>query len=121
MRRLFAYIRAGTPPDTILMANLDPVFYLNTGRKAVRGFAPDGYRLYYAHAESAVTPDELFAAIAGNGVGYVALTPDRDFAESSAYHHAVEALERGGILEPVAVPGLTADYRLLKVVSLRFR
>ena len=49
-------------------------------------------------------------------MGYVALTPDRDFAESPAYHHAVEALERGGILEPVPVPGVTADYRLLRVV-----
>jgi hypothetical protein len=121
MRKLFSYIGASTPPDAILMANLDPVFYLNTGRKAIRGFSPDGYKLYYAHAESAVTPDELFAAITGSGVAYVALTPDRDFAESPAYHHAVEALERGGILEPVAIPGLTSDYRLLRVVSLRFR
>ncbi len=121
MRKLFAYIRDNTPPDTILLANLDPLFYLNTGRKAIRGFSPDGYKLYYAHAESAVTPDQLFAAIAGNGVGYVALTPDRDFAESPAYHKAVEALERGGILEPVPVPGLARDYQLLRTVSFRFR
>jgi hypothetical protein len=119
--KLFAYIRASTQQDAIVMTNLDPMFYLNTGRKTVRGFSPDGYMLYYAHSASAVTPDELFAAIAGGGVGYVALTPDRDFAESPTYHHAVEALERGGILEPVAVPGVTADYRLLRVVSLKFR
>ncbi|MGD1069411.1 MAG: hypothetical protein ABSB15_04660 [Bryobacteraceae bacterium] len=119
--KLFAYIRAGTPRDAIVMVNLDPMFYLNTGRKTIRGFSPDGYKLYYGHPETAVTPDELFAAIAGNGVAWVALTPDRDFAESPAYHRGVEALERGGILEPVAIPGLTADYRLLRVVSLRFR
>jgi hypothetical protein len=121
MSKLFAFIRANTPADAVILANLDPVFYLNTGRKAVRGFSPDGYKLYYGNPKSAVTPDELFGAITANGVSYVALTPDRDFAEAPAYHQAVGALERGGILEPVAVPGLGADYRLLRTVSLRFR
>jgi hypothetical protein len=43
------------------------------------------------------------------------LTPDRDFEESAAFHKSVEALERGGILEPVPVPGLSPQYRLLKM------
>jgi hypothetical protein len=121
MRKLFAYIRSDTPRDAIVMTNLDSMFYLYIGRKAVRGFSADGYKLYYAHSQPAVTPDQLFGAITRYGVGYVALTPDRDLPESDAYHKSVEALERGGILEPVAVPGLGAEYRLLRTVSWRFR
>ena len=52
-------------------------------------------------------------------MSYVALTPDRDFAESPAYHRAVEALERGGVLEAVAMPGVSGEYRLLRTVPLR--
>jgi hypothetical protein len=116
---LFSFIRANTPPDSVLLANLDPMFYLNTGRKAVRGFFPDGYKLYYAPSSSVITPDQLAKEIMANGVSYVALTPDRDFAESPAYHRAVEALARGGMIEPVAVPGVSNDYRLFKVASFR--
>jgi hypothetical protein len=116
---LFDYLKDHTPADTIVMANLDPVFYLNTGRKAVRGFFPDGYRLYYSPSNSIITPDGLAKEIMENGVSYVALTPDRDFAESPAFHKAVEALARGGMLEPVGIPGADQNYRLLKTVSFR--
>jgi hypothetical protein len=107
MERLFSYIRSNTPPDAVILANLDPMFYLNTGRKAIRP------------SNSVITPDRLGKQILENGVGYVAITPDRDFTEAPAYHRAVEALERGGMLEPVAVPGVSGDYRLLKMVSFR--
>jgi hypothetical protein len=120
MRKLFTYIRANVPDDSILLANLDPLFYLNTGRKAVRGFAPDGYALFYAQRQEGVTPDRLSAAIVENQVNYVVLTPDGDFAESPSFHRSVAALERGGVLEPVSVPGLSKDYRLLRVTQARF-
>jgi hypothetical protein len=119
MQLLFTYLREKTPPDAVILANLDPVFYLNTGRKAIRGFFPTGYKLYYAPSQSVITPDQLSAEMARNGVTYVALTPDRDFAESPFFHRAVEALERGGVLEPVDVPGAGPDYRLLRVVSFQ--
>jgi len=95
------------------------MFYLNTGRKAVRGFYPDGYKLYYAPSNSLITPVQLGGEIMQNGVGYVALTPDRDFAGAPAFHRAVEALERGGMLEPVAVPGVSGEYRLLRTATFR--
>jgi hypothetical protein len=91
------------------------MFYLNTGRKSIRGFVPDGYKLYYAPSNSLITPDQLGKQILENGVGYVALTPDRDFSEAPSYHRAVEALERGGMLEPVAIPGVSGEYRLLRL------
>jgi hypothetical protein len=115
MGKLFTYIRATLPKDGILLADQDSLFFLNTGHKAVRGFVPDGYSLYYAQRQEGVTPDRLSAAIVANQVNYVVLTPDRDFAESASFHRGVAALERGGVLEPVVTPGLPPDYRLLRV------
>jgi hypothetical protein len=115
LEKLFRFIRGNTPSDVVLLADLDPVFYLNTGRTAVRGFVPDSYRSYYAPPGSLVTPDELVAAVRRDRVSYVVLTPDRDLPESVSFHRAVVALERGGVLEPVDVPGVTEEYRLLRV------
>ena len=85
MEKLFSYIRGNTSTDAVLLADLDPVFYLNTGRTTVRGFVPDSYRSYYAPPSSLVTPDELMAAVRRNRVRYVVLTPDRDLPESASY------------------------------------
>lgn len=115
METLFHFIRANTPASAVLLANLGPVFYLNTGRTTVRGFVPDSYASYYAPPGSLVTPDELVESIRRDRVSYVALTPDRDLPASASFHRAAAALERGGMLEPVDVPGVTGDYRLLRV------
>jgi hypothetical protein len=117
LEKMFKYIRTQTAPDAVIMANLDPMFYLYTGRKAARGFVPDGYRLYYAPQNSLVTPDRLTRDMNENGVGYAALTPDSGLPESAAYRRSVEALERGGVIEPVPVSGLTAEYRLFRVTG----
>ena len=116
MRKLFTYIRANLPQDSILLANLGSAVlpeYRTQSRAGIR----TGWllSLLCAAAEGA-TPDRLSAAIVASQVNYVVLTPDRDFAESASFHRSVAALERGGVLEPVATPGLPPDYRLLKVV-----
>lgn len=116
MQKLFAFIRANTPPDAVLLADLDPMFRLYTSRPAVRGFTPDSYKRYYAPPGSLVTPDQLLASLRRDQVTHVALTPDADLPESASFHKAVAAMERAGILEPVAVPGLSRDYRLLRVI-----
>jgi hypothetical protein len=115
MENLFAFVRANTSPTDVLLANLDPVFYLNTGRKTIRGFAADNYRTYYAPPRPLVTPDQLGVALLRQRVRYVGLTPEADRPESVSFHRSVEALERGGVLEPVEVPGASAGYRLLRV------
>jgi hypothetical protein len=117
MRTLFDFIRAKTAPDSVLLANMDGAFFLNTGRKTVRGFAPNGFDLFYSARPSAVTPDRLSNAILMSHVAYVALTPDRGLAESASFHRSVEALERGGVVEPVPIPGAPRDYQLLKVTA----
>lgn len=120
MQKLFTYIRTSTPQGSVLLGNLDPVLYLNTGRKAVRGFIPDGFGLFYAAKQAGVTPDQISTAILREQVDYVVLTPDRGLAESASFHSAVQALERGGVLQPVAIPGMAipgvpTEYRLLQV------
>ncbi|HWE50842.1 MAG TPA: glycosyltransferase family 39 protein [Bryobacteraceae bacterium] len=115
MQKLFGFIRENTTQQSVLLGDLDPVLYLNTGRKAVRGFRADGFGLYYAMKEAGVTPDEISSAILRDQVDYVVLTPDRGFAESPSFHASVQALERGGVLQPVPIPGISPEYRLLKV------
>ena len=116
MQKMFNFIKTDTAPDSILLANMDGVFYLNTGRKTIRGFTPNGFDLYYAPRPSVVTPDQLSNAILQARVNYVALTPDIGLPESGAFHKSVEALERGGVLEPVSIPGGSREYRLLRVI-----
>ena len=115
MKRLFSYIRANTPATSILVGNLDPVLFLNTGRKAVRGFAPNAFGLLYAERQQGITPDQVSGAILREQADYVVVTPDRDFVEAPSFHSSVQALERGGRLQPVPIPGLSPDYRLLRV------
>jgi hypothetical protein len=117
MEKLFGFIRAATASNAVLMADLNPVFYLNTGRRTVRGFVADGYRSYYAPPGSLVTPDQLRASVIREQVSYVVLTPDRDLPESASFHKAVAAMERGGLLEPVSLPGVSGEYRLLRVIA----
>jgi len=117
MAALFGFIRANTAPDSILLANLDGAFFLHTGRKAVRGFAPNNYDLFYGSRQSTAPPDQLSKAILEAHVAWVALTPDRGIAESASFHKGVEALERGGLVEPVSIPGVSRDYQLFKVTA----
>lgn len=115
MQKLFTFIRTSTPPDSVLLANMNNLFFVETGRRTIRGFSPTGFDLFYAPQPAFVSPDRLSGAILDGQVRYVVLTPDRGLPESETFHESVEALERGDVVEPVSVPGLPRDYRLLKV------
>ena len=117
MQKMFAVIRANTPPNAILMGDLDPVYYLNTGRTTFRGFTPNDFRTWYAPPRPLVTPDELYAAIPAHHIDYVVMAPDREVPEAAFYNDSIEALERGEQLEPVELPGLPTGYRLLRTVK----
>lgn len=110
------YIRAHTDPDAVLLANLEGTFYLSTARKTTRGFVPDRFSLYYLDRPS-ISPDELSKSIIREGVGWVIVMPDRGLAESPSFHVSVQALERGNVIEPVAIPGLPREYQLCRVIA----
>jgi hypothetical protein len=117
LQKLYGFIRDNTAPESVVLANLDALQFLNTGRKAVRGFAAKDFDLYYGTTESPVSPDQLSRTIVESNVNYLVLTPDHDLPESASFHRSVEALERGNVIEPVGVPGAAAGYSLFKVVT----
>jgi hypothetical protein len=119
MEKLFAFLRAKTPSNAVLMADLDPLFSVETGRKTVRGFVPNAYVALYGPPQTLVAPDQLLASLVREHVGYVVLTPDTEAPESVWYHDAVEALARGGVLDPVPTDAIAPQYRVLRVVRLR--
>lgn len=117
MRQLFLAANNEAAPGAIILGNSDATFFLNTGRKTVRGFRENSFALYYGPRAETVSPELLASAIQDSQATYVAVTPDRDRAESPSFHRAVEALERGGVLRPMEVPGSAAGYRLLRVAA----
>lgn len=48
LEQLLEHARTHTPPNAVLAGNLDPLYYLYTGRKAIRGFAAEPYSLIYS-------------------------------------------------------------------------
>lgn len=115
-QELFSAIRANTPPTATLLADLDPAVEVWTGRKTVRGFTTDLFRSrYMPTASSLVTPDSILATIGHDRVGYVVVTPDRQLPESPSFHRAIGALERGGTISPISLPGVGAEFRLYAV------
>ncbi len=84
MARMFDWIGKNSRLDAVLVGNLDPVFYLYTGRKSVRAFVPDPYLLHYAAGEGASPlglPAELLATIRRYRANYLVAAPNASFRE----------------------------------------
>jgi len=94
VRELMDWVRQNTPEDSILLGNLDPTYHLYTGRKAVRGFSADPYRLYYTEKpETALGNDQdLIQRIAAYRVGYIVRTPSRFFMEGPIFNGILDKL-----------------------------
>lgn len=78
------WIRDRTPPDSIVLANLDPIFYLYTGRKAVRGFQFDPYGLFYttgANGHPLGTLADLSETIIRDRVTHLVRAPNSSYAQ----------------------------------------
>ena len=102
--KVFTWVRTETPADAIVLSNMDALTWLQSGRKSIRGFAATGYELYYSPRHSPASPDQLSRVIIDDQVRYVIVTPDAGLPESDSFHRSVEALERGGVIVPVASP-----------------
>jgi hypothetical protein len=76
--RLLNWISLETSQDTTLTGNLDPMYYLFTGRKAVRAFATDPYSLFYDLGHRNRTPlgtvDGFRDRLLATKSGYVIIT-----------------------------------------------
>jgi hypothetical protein len=94
IRELMDWVRKSTPKDSVLLGNLDPVYYLYTGRKAVRGFSADPYLLFYSgKPETALGggPD-LIRRIVAYRISYIVRTPSRFFMEGPIFNGILDGL-----------------------------
>jgi len=82
--RMFDWIERNSSPDAVLIGNLDPVLYLYTGRKSVRGFVQNPYLLHYSADERALPlgpAGELLDTIRWYGANYLVCAPTASFRE----------------------------------------
>lgn len=103
---LFAWIESETPGDAVLAANLDPVLFLYTGRKAIRPFEADPVQLYYSRRhdrEPLGPPSELAQRLRAASVDYLVTTPGTCFQETKHLERQLEALlsDGNGMLQVV--------------------
>lgn len=88
---MLEWIRTNTPESAVLSANLDPVVFLLTQRKAIKPFEHLQYELNYGGGSgpSAVgTPDEILHHLHRNRVTHVFVSPMNNFREKRAYEAA---------------------------------
>ena len=91
---LLDWIRKNTPSDSILLGNLDPIIYLYTGRKAIRGFFADPYLLYYSDSasESIGNDSDLLGVLTTHKVNYIIRTPAESFKEVPIFNHMLDRM-----------------------------
>jgi hypothetical protein len=107
-------LRAHTTADEIIIGNLDPVYYLLTGRKAIRAFDADPFRLFYS-TSSGISPigepEALVSRIKAAGATVVIEGPDVLFAEGPWLRRQIGDLEERGDLHLVEQIG---GFRILR-------
>jgi hypothetical protein len=82
--RMLEWVTSHTAADAVLMGNLDPVLYLYTGRKSVRGFLQDPFLLHYSNSKDSLplgSVDDMLSAIERYGVTYLIQAPNAAFRE----------------------------------------
>lgn len=83
----FAWVRENTSPDSILATAYDPMYFLYTGRKAIRPtlHRPASYFYPYGKAKPDVgTAGEIKPQLVNLGVRYLIIDPLDGFAEGEA-------------------------------------
>jgi hypothetical protein len=68
----YDWIRSNTAMDDIIVCNNESLFYLHTGRQALRPSPYEGWRV---HALEFVTPNTVTTVLAGSHAQYVLLDP----------------------------------------------
>ncbi len=94
MSSLLAWIRENTPSDSVLLGNLDPIIYLYTGRKAVRGFFANPYLLYYSENsdESIGSESDLLGVLITQKVNYIIRAPAESFKEVPIFNRMLDRM-----------------------------
>ena len=121
---LLEWIRRETPPDAVLTGNLDPTYFLYTGRKAVRAFVADPYVLHYS--ANRMTPGPLGSVsdfrrrLLAAGVDYCVWSPAPGFRETPHFRRLLDQLSRdvpGSIT--IATGDVAAGYVVYRIDRTR--
>jgi hypothetical protein len=95
---LFDWIRRETPPDAVLTGNLDPTYFLYTGRKAVRAFNAEPYSLFYSANRIASEPlgsvSEFRRRLLAVGADYCVWSPAQGFGETPHFRRLLDEISR---------------------------
>ena len=89
------WIERNTPANAVIAANLDPIYWLYSGRKGIRAFAADPYRLYYAPGAPAGalgSEDTLRNLLVEHHVTHVVLEDLELFGERIPLREQIERL-----------------------------
>ncbi|MBM3814768.1 MAG: hypothetical protein FJW20_24345 [Acidimicrobiia bacterium] len=94
-RQAYEWIRAKTPPAAVVSSNLDPNYWLYSGRKAIRAFSIDPVKLYYRpdELEGALgLPQNLVDLLKRWRVDYLAVEQSKIFREIEPFMGQIRAL-----------------------------
>lgn len=94
---LLDWIREQTPPESVIAGNLDPMYYLYTGRQAIRAYDTDALRLYYsagAPSQPIGTLETLRLRLLTHRVAFLVVSPDSGFGETPHFLKLVDELAR---------------------------
>ncbi len=98
------WVRENSTADTVVLSNLDPLFHLYTGRKALRGFSINPYRLFYVGGEQPDAVQAYFSlptASLSTLPVLIVRTPDSWFSERPGLHAAIDREQLRGVLQEV--------------------
>jgi hypothetical protein len=103
--QLLDWLRVNTPSNSVIAGNLDPMYFLYTGRRAIRAFETDAYQLYYrnqARSRPIGTAETLRARMLTHRVDFLVVTPNLGFGEAPHFRSVVDELAhtRSGSLVP---------------------
>lgn len=89
------WLRDHTPRDSVVAANCDPSVFLYTGRKAIRAFNVEQYRLLFNSSALALGSSErLKSHLKANRISYIFVTPMEHFMEGPFFHKQLASLMR---------------------------
>jgi hypothetical protein len=91
------WLRDHTPSDAVVAANCDPAVFLYTGRKAIRPFNVERYRLLFDSSPGALplgSSERLRNHLRANRISYILVTPMRYFMEAPFFRAQLASLRK---------------------------
>lgn len=91
---LSQWIVGNTPQNAVLIGNLDPVWFLSTGRKSVRGFLARPFEVFYSASpeDPLGTYSEFVQNLLREQADYLMRTPDKDYGEAKYMNGLIDRL-----------------------------